>query len=1055
MKGHPNAAPTGTANNNAYFLARIQALGITDAADASAHGISYDTSGNILQTVRTFSGVPILWQDKRGAAGHHLKLISNRKTYTDADGAEKYNRPLQIVRTNPANAAPGTPKYLFPAKALTGIGAKPMPTTRAIEAVNNGIQGGIGVGVEGYFKAVALAQNGIEATGFIGISTYRVCDDLADYLSARHLSDFVILYDGDARHLNDKGGDVVDCARVLDFYASAARFAKQFFEHTRRAKLKTRLHFAVVNETCGHKGVDDLFEHTNRAEVSAAFASLKTSRYFEFSRLKRTTFERVLQDFYGTRTHVQFYQRYGDAIGERPFKFGRATYQLRAGAPSGDLFARAPGAFFDLLDDTHAPAVDATQITVRRYLSEAQKQIDAILEANPKTSIAAPTGTGKTAFFLGGKDKRGKAVPGWFERTGTRGVIAVPTVNLAKQLAAKYNIPAFHGAVTFRQKEDTLNHAAIICTYDTLRHVPDLYRRALVVDEAHNLINQYGNIGQNVPFRADVLRRIVECFSVAPMVVLISGTPPRALAQHLHFSAIEVRRTENNKVRVRAIETDVPGTNALTAEALAQIRKMDIQDGRTRFVYFNSRRQLKVIADALQGMGVPADDIALLTRADVLSGAHPVYNGIVARERVEGVRWVLSTCLIAEGINIGNTDVGEVITVGIKCPDSFRQYVARFRSMPTVEVLNIRPPERNLKPEYFIPPAVELENCMGEAALQKRIIEAAIIQHGDDLDAIEPGLSALGIGDAYAYRAEVLRGVYKGADGLPCIDVLYPFARIRERVLNAGNNSAFYASIRAENIELTGTDDKDAEATRAAMCDVEVLAKSQKDAKADAVAVLVKDLQLMPAAVVGAYYARVKKAGNRHASARIQALAGDLLCAPDAAAQYIAHRGHLFAEKFFTDAIARYIRARFARGHIGDAVDAVKANPSAFGAAWARWKRGVEFTMYAGKRTRGMLAADHKAEIRFYLAAQKAILDAAGDGGRILLSDATAIIRERSKVPGGNIITPTTGEVRKMIFSLFDCSAKRAPGGDTAICIAVPGAVDISKFDISMLVNIF
>ena len=258
-----------------YFAARMAALGI-DETQSNVHGIQADGRGNILQIIRTFHGRPILWQDRRGANRRRIETLTRRKTQSDAGGLEQFNRPLAIVRYNPEYIAthPGTPKYRFPSKDVTGHGVYPMPTNTAIQAFTSGATGGIAMAVEGYFKAVAMAVHGVEATAFTGITTYRLDDAMVEYLLARRLDDFVILYDGDARAIKTTGADTVSGKRINDFYASACRFAGQFYDLCKRYGLKTRLHFAMVAETQPHKGVDDLLA---AAEASFARASMMSS----------------------------------------------------------------------------------------------------------------------------------------------------------------------------------------------------------------------------------------------------------------------------------------------------------------------------------------------------------------------------------------------------------------------------------------------------------------------------------------------------------------------------------------------------------------------------------------------------------------------------------------------------------------------------------------------------------------------------------------------------------------------------------------------------------
>lgn len=1018
-----------------YLQQRLGALGLT-IDDADRHGLTSDEHGNILQAIRTFTGRPILYLDSRGDNARRIKLMQNRKTFSEHGDIEQFERPLSILRVNPANLRPGEPKYRYPSKDTTKLPVKPLPTLRAIDAYNGGVTGGVGVGIEGYFKGIALSVSGIEAVAFTGISTYKMCDDMIDYIVSRKFDDYVIMYDADARELKTKPGQIPSAKRIIDFYNSAQKFAGAFYDTCKRHNLHTRLHFAIVSEDAGHKGIDDLLEANpdKRGDIVRAFNTFKSSEYFTFVGLPKSAFTQRLKEFFTLSNHNDFYNRYRGEIGLQPFKIGKATYQYTHGSAS-ELFD-TPTSYIKLLDNPfaveHPGAID---FTVKRYLSEIDGELSNILTNTPRVCLSAPTGTGKNAFFLGYHDGK-RRQRGYFEKTNTRGVITVPTVTLCKQLASKLNVPGLHGHVSIREAERATDARVIVCTYDTLHRVTDLHARTLVVDEAHNLVNQYGDIENRVPFRAEVLRRVVGFFDVAQSAILMSGTPPDLLAAVLHFKMVRVNRVENNNVFVKLIEALTSSPDALTAEALAQMSKMDLHDGRIRFVYYNSKKQLNVIAQGLmQVHGLTQKDIAIITRDDVSDGTHAVYNGIINRSQIEGAKVVLSTCLIAEGINIENTNIGEVVTVGVNCPDSFRQYVARFRSMAKIDVISIMPPERLLSNTFFLPATEQYSYMQSIAEVHRVFVAKSVEQYGDDIEMIDAGLMPYvdDVRPNYKYRSELFTGVYSDDAGRVQIDTLYMCAAIRERGLKKSNNAYFYSQILSDNIHLSGTGAIDVSQTTDALSLVKDAKDILKAIKNDVMTRLRVDLQRHPAAVVSAYYERVRKSGNRHAVSRLEALVPGLLNEPTAEA-YAAIRADDIKEKYYTEALNRYVRAIAAAGYVGTAIDAIDAQPADFSRRYNQFKRAVEKMLYTNRRTRIMLKPEHRAEALFYMKVKDAIREIAVNG-TITLSDAKKLIKERTRATAQDgkkiqAIRATAQDVERIVRMLFDVSVNKMPSGE-------------------------
>lgn len=1025
-----------------YFEHRLAELGIT-LDEAERHGLREDPAGNVLQVIRNFDGRPILWQDRTGTNKRKIERLKTRKTETEHSGLEQFNRELTIVRYSPDNLdairrhRPDAGKYKFPAKALTGHSVYPMPSAAAIDAYNAGRTGGVVVGIEGYFKAAALSVNGVEAVAFTGISTYRMCARMADYLIRRQPEDVVAMYDSDALDVRrDKATGEINTVRVSSFYQSAANFATQFFNFCQRHGLNIRLHFAMVHPDAGKKGVDDLIAAATpdeRRRIIADFHTLADSRYFRFIRLHRTTYERKLTAFFGLTNHMEFYHRHAAAIGNDAFRFGGAKYRLRVPSRHFDLFQYSEGhQYFEALFDPFAVDMDVTELTVDKYMAEATGGIDNILATCEKVCISANTGTGKTAFFLGAR--RGGRIldKGYFKRTGTAGVVAVPTVMLAKQLAAKYKVPALHGWVSIDKREKALNSPVVVCTYDTLHHITDLGRRVLVVDEAHNLINQYGEIKTNAPFRAATLRRIAERFDVAAKTVLISATPSKMLAKEMGFRFVRVLRRENNMVNVYAIEAKKHGRKALTAATLAELAGLKWDDGRIHFVYYNNREQLEFIREHMVRSGrLSAEDVTVITREHVHAG-HRIFNEVVTDERITGVKLVLSTCLMAEGLNITNTNIGNIYTVGINCVDSFRQFVARFRHMATVDVYDIRPPERRVDKRFLLPADIQVSALRKQAEAEAEALEmerAAMLSEftEDELmfwDDIQP---------RYEYTGQIFRQTYTNDAGEVVVDELRIFAAVRERMVDYMNNVVFYTRLSEHaNILIQGREALEADKAADIEREAKKTERAVREHKAATMERLRDDLREDPATVLHAYHLHAGRTNNRHATADVEALAGDLVDAAGEldAREYLHRHGEDFRHKWAKNCVRAFARLSF----IGADPDAIRDELEQFREReffqrWRKYTTLMELLIYEDRNQRKRLTARHRADIKAKKYIRKWVEDSAVDGVirsddlTKLLNDKFKRVRINDTLDGVNeqeVAIFTDGTAENMLRQLFD-----------------------------------
>lgn len=779
-----------------YYLERITALNLTPRQARDKYGLFPAPCGGILQRVKTYGGAQLTYLPEH-----------NRSKYEQAQARrsdfvlhpEAYFEPYQIKRLHPEalRSNPGLPKYLSP----KGATLHPIPGPKAIEAHRTGRTGGTVYFIEGVFKAVAMDRHGLEVTAFSGISVYRIKEEVRAYLEKRKPDRVVILYDADAKNLSTPaaGAPWTD-RRPRDFVASAAGFARQFFSLQESINPEVRLYFAMAHPDSEHKGIDDILQHHPAAEVLAELEALpKRGRYIHAMRLHRTTYPAKLRKFFALDTYRTFYEAHRAQIGGQPFRYEKRLWNAQG---IGNLLNNTTPQYI-LQADPYQVNQDGQRLHIKKYLAEVTTELDNALAENKRLALDSPPGSAKTTFYA--------SLP---KRTGARVVIACPTVNLAKQQAGKVRgAVCIHGKGSTRRSNKAAEAGLVFCTYDTLHQLPDLHRRIVVIDEAHNLINQFGETAITYnPFRADTLRKVLELAEQGQKAVFLSGTMPPLLAQALGAHLVQAHRQESNKVRVHVLEAPGASADKLTAATLAELHRIDWKADRLHFVFMNNTEQLEAIRAHLAEAGhLEAGQIELITRRTVGQGERRGFDSIVKKEALpDGVKLVLSTCLISEGVNINNRNIGRVLYTGNRCADTFRQYVARFRNVPALDVWAILPRENNLR-ERFLHSDVSkmLGRYQRTAALQVQFAEEELAEIRTTLaEEAEDPAQVLAYLDSIeaekgTFESRLFDLIYIDRTGTPRPDVLRILATVREEKLSGINNAYFLQEITAApNISL-------------------------------------------------------------------------------------------------------------------------------------------------------------------------------------------------------------------------------------------------------------
>lgn len=967
----------------AYYLERIEALNLTPRQARSNYGLFPAPCGGILQRVKTFDGRQRTYLPERNRRRYE-QAQARRSDFVLHESA--YFEPYTVRRLHP-EAVTGKAKYLHP----KGAPVPPMPAPNAIKAHRTGTTGGTVYFIEGFFKAVALDTHGLEATAFSGISVYRIKEDVRAYLEQRKPDRIVILYDADAKKLSTpKDGAPWTDKRPRNFVASAAGFARQFFAVRESINPEARLYFAMVNPESEHKGIDDLLQHTAPEEVLEELGSLpKKGQHVHAMQLHRTTFRKSLRKFFNLDTYRHFYEAHRAQIGNGSFVHEKRPYQAHG---IGNLLHNTTAQYI-LQADPYQVNQGGHRLTVNKYLEEITTELDRLLKEEARLAIEAPTGSGKTTFFA--------KLP---RRTGQRVVVACPTVNLARQAAGKVRgAVAIHGRASTRRSNKAAEAKLVFCTYDTLHQLPDIHRRIVVVDEAHNLINQFGQAADTYnPFRADTLRKVLELCEQGQRAVFLSGTMPPLLAQAIGAKLLQVHRRESNQVRVHVLEADGASADKLTAATLAELHRIDYTADRLHFVFMNNTEQLEAIrAHLIEAGHLKAEQIELITRRTVNQGKRRGFDSIIKKEALpEGVKLVLSTCLISEGVNINNRNIGRVLYAGPRCGDTFRQYVARFRNVPALDVWAILPRENNLRDRFLHGDVSRMLNrCQRSAELQVTFAEEELAEirsaiSEEESEAPEEILAHLDSieADKGTYNSLLFSLIYFDRAGQPRPDVLRILATVREEKLKGINNAYFLQEITAApNIALYSHDaatvDKDT--TQA----VKEATAARIEAQRVHLAETLEALKTDGPTVAKALHLYYQDTGNRKGRIELEELAQGVLaqgCEIEGRAYLSQHRSVL-EDKAARRAIRDYCKMRFAEMTTEEILKELdNYDPQRIGQMWRQLQHLATQHRYANKRQRATMHHLHSLEAKALGLIERSLSKAAAEASGGLTTEAMA-----------------------------------------------------------------
>ena len=799
-------------------------------------------------TMPDISGLRIHYTDPTGRPYTYLK--ASTKTETEGADRQQYVRK----RNNPKLLASG----LRSSKYYTPKGADPKLYFNASTGAGKTL-----IIVEGEKKAAYLNYHfGIRVIGTSGITLPIIDQDSERYIISEGITKIIILYDSDMTDLSyskelDTAG--MPCtSRSMQFAAAASKSIEQIYALSAKHGLKIQTYIAQVNPRTGIKGIDENKPADIKADIIQALKDFKSNDTLLITKASKSNYKEKIKGILGLNSHEDFWHKHSEAIQDKPFLFFGAQYRKKAYHKG----------FFELLNDPHQQIIEKKQIRIKKYLSEkAQDIVDSL--GDHVTVIDAETGTGKTTFA---KTLQGKKI------------LALPYKGLTEQVALAAGKKALVSGVTRYDIAEAAKDDLIICVYDMLPALKEVIKDStLIMDEAHNLTKAY-------QYRSQILTYIYSLITekVAKKTILLSGTPDHLLSKVLQAKVIEVRRSDSNIIKVHPVQARCDSAKAYIEKALDCCLLLD--RSKVNFAFYNDIDSLELIKKTLiDKHGWIAEDIAIISRPHIMANDFE-YMQLIEKEVIKGRSLILSTVLIAEGVNIKNTDIGAAITIKQFCPKMFLQFVARFRSMPELPVYDIKAPELILMPDFFKTPTQRYleERTAAQARLEE--IEQKEKSIFEGLAPEDQAFYSFVQSERKSTRKALTIKHLTSNEGRYKIDDLSIIHQIDQDIINEGNNAYFYTQIaRQAGIIIDLPVEPEAVNEAHIIEDVKTQLAEDKEAQQ---AQLIDDLKRYPSLVVTALFIRYDKAGDRKGTAFINDHCAELVELSDEAYQYyVNHRG--------------------------------------------------------------------------------------------------------------------------------------------------------------------
>lgn len=337
-------------------------------------------------------------------------------------------------------------------------------------------------------------------------------------------------------------------------------------------------------------------------------------------------------------------------------------------------------------------------LQVQRFISE--NKIDLATNCTPlevlkqyisqynQLILQAPTGSGKTTALV----KVAQDTEFLAANKVKRVIFCMPYQILAQQLASDYNLPCVLQGTSSLELKTALSSPISVCTYDSLKKLEyGIDEALLIIDEFHNLRNQAN-------FRASACIEVLEYTQIAPKTICLSATPLYEFATLLNYKLIKVSTQQTFKSTIQPIDYQGTRIEAIMNHDFS-VYNVNMKS-KINIIKVNDINLLKTVQTLLKEKYQLSDDEITLFCSSEKENNTEYLNISESGKVSDSVKFILTTSIINDGVNINNKNIGDIVLLNEFCEDSLVQFIARFRKAKDLKVYAYRK-QKELEPTYL------------------------------------------------------------------------------------------------------------------------------------------------------------------------------------------------------------------------------------------------------------------------------------------------------------------------------------------------------------------
>jgi len=299
-----------------------------------------------------------------------------------------------------------------------------------------------------------------------------------------------------------------------------------------------------------------------------------------------------------------------------------------------------------------------------KYLSDDKPLFSLIkknIESNKFIILQAPTGTGKTTLFKKLSNDVKEQI-----------IFLAPLRTIVEQQADQY--PTILGETTPEQLRIAERYPLLFSTFASAYKIGDINGKILVIDESHLLSDR-----SNILYSEN--KQLRQMMDQAKSVIFLSATTNPLLKYVLKAQQITVT-TKTPKRAVQPIFYDKS-----TKQIDAVINHINKSSSDINVIFWNNKSQLATLQKDLIKLGFCNPKEIVKFTADTVDCNSDEYNTLINKQIIDkGVKIVLATSKIGEGVNINNTDEFNILFVGSYDANYFTQSLGRFRKCKRLNI---------------------------------------------------------------------------------------------------------------------------------------------------------------------------------------------------------------------------------------------------------------------------------------------------------------------------------------------------------------------------------